>query len=107
METGQRGFMLTGKDSYLEPYNQALSEWNSNYDQLYGLISDNPSQQQRLQTIKTHILRWIEVAAEPSIALKNQGDQEQVVTFFQSDPGKTKSICSVHSLQASVIQKLL
>ncbi|GAB1154785.1 ATP-binding protein [Paenibacillus illinoisensis] len=90
METGQRGFMLTGKDSYLEPYNQALSEWNSNYDQLYGLISDNPSQQQRLQTIKTHILRWIEVAAEPSIALKNQGDQEQVVTFFQSDPGKNE-----------------
>ncbi|WP_260503791.1 CHASE3 domain-containing protein [Paenibacillus illinoisensis] len=90
METGQRGFMLTGKDSYLDPYNQALSEWNSNYDQLYGLISDNPSQQQRLQTIKTHILRWIEVAAEPSIALKNQGDQEQVVTFFQSDPGKNE-----------------
>lgn len=90
METGQRGFMLTGKESYLEPYNQALSEWNSNYDQLYGLISDNPSQQQRLQTIKTHILRWIEVAAEPSIALKNQGDQEQVITFFQSDPGKNE-----------------
>ncbi|MFS0868971.1 CHASE3 domain-containing protein [Paenibacillus xylanilyticus] len=90
METGQRGFMLTGKDSYLDPYNQALSEWNSNYDQLYGLISDNPSQQQSLQTIKTHITRWIEIAGEPSIELKRQGDQEKVVSFFQSDPGKNE-----------------
>ncbi|WP_255319927.1 CHASE3 domain-containing protein [Paenibacillus amylolyticus] len=90
METGQRGFMITGNESYLEPYSQGLSQWSSNYDQLNALISDNPSQQQSLQSIKAHITRWIEIAGEPSVDLKKQGDQAKVVAFFQSDPGKTE-----------------
>ncbi|ETT31521.1 multi-sensor hybrid histidine kinase [Paenibacillus sp. FSL R5-192] len=90
METGQRGFMITGNESYLEPYSQGLSQWSSNYDQLNALISDNPSQQQSLQSIKAHITRWIEIAGEPSVDLKKQGDQAKVVAFFESDPGKTE-----------------
>lgn len=90
METGQRGFMLTGKESYLQPYDQGLSEWNTNYDQLYALISDNPAQQQNLQNIKSHINRWIEIAGERSVQLKKEGDQDKVLAFFQSDPGKTE-----------------
>ncbi|OMF15412.1 hypothetical protein BK131_11080 [Paenibacillus amylolyticus] len=90
METGQRGFMITGNESYLEPYSQGLSQWNTNYDQLNALISDNPSQQQSLQNIKSHITRWIEIAGEPSVNLKKQGDQAKVIAFFQSDPGKTE-----------------
>ncbi|WP_340013252.1 CHASE3 domain-containing protein [Paenibacillus sp. FSL K6-1318] len=90
METGQRGFMITGNESYLEPYSQGLSQWNTNYDQLNALISDNPSQQQSLQNIKSHITRWIEIAGEPSVNLKKQGDQAKVIAFFESDPGKTE-----------------
>ncbi|WP_440109145.1 CHASE3 domain-containing protein [Paenibacillus sp. QZ-Y1] len=90
METGQRGFMITGNESYLEPYIQGLSQWKSNYDQLNALISDNPSQQQSLQNIKTHITRWVEIAGVPSVELKKQGDQASVVAFFQSDPGKNE-----------------
>ncbi|WP_366295565.1 CHASE3 domain-containing protein [Paenibacillus sp. AN1007] len=90
METGQRGYMLTGKESYLEPYDQGLSEWNSNYDQLYALISDNPTQQQRLQNIKSHITRWIEIAGERSVELKKEGDQSKVLAFFATDPGKNE-----------------
>lgn len=90
METGQRGFMLTGNETYLEPYIQGLAQWNSHYEALYDLVNDNRSQQLSLENIKTHIARWIEVAGEPSIELKRQGDQEQVLAFFQSDPGKTE-----------------
>lgn len=82
--------MITGNESYLEPYSQGLSQWSSNYDQLNALISDNPSQQQSLQNIKAHITRWIEIAGEPSVDLKKQGDQAKVVAFFESDPGKTE-----------------
>ncbi|SEN62957.1 CHASE3 domain-containing protein [Paenibacillus sp. OK076] len=90
METGQRGFMITGEESYLEPYNQALTQWNSNYAELYELVSDNPSQQKTLETINTHIVRWIDVAGSASVALKKQGDQEKVIEFFHSDPGKSE-----------------
>ncbi|MDK8190032.1 CHASE3 domain-containing protein [Paenibacillus sp. UMB7766-LJ446] len=90
METGQRGFMLTGEESYLEPYTQAMTQWTSNYAELYELISDNPSQQMSLENIKIHINRWIDVAGAASVALKKQGNQEKVVEFFQSDPGKSE-----------------
>ncbi|WP_405156923.1 CHASE3 domain-containing protein [Paenibacillus sp. FSL K6-0108] len=90
METGQRGFMLTGEESYLEPYTQALTQWNSNYAELYELVSDNPSQQRTLENIKTHINRWIDVAGAASVTLKRQGNQEKVIEFFRSDPGKSE-----------------
>lgn len=90
METGQRGFMITGEESYLEPYTQAMTQWNSNYAQLYELVSDNPSQQKSLENIKSHIVRWIDVAGTASVALKRQGDQEKVIDFFHSDPGKSE-----------------
>lgn len=90
METGQRGYMITGEESYLEPYHQGLAQWNYNYNQLFSLISDNPSQQRSLQNIKTHITRWIEIAGEPLVELKRQGDQAKVISFFQSDPGKNE-----------------
>ncbi|MCZ1268714.1 CHASE3 domain-containing protein [Paenibacillus tundrae] len=90
METGQRGFMITGEESYLEPYTQAMTQWNSNYAQLYELVSDNPSQQKSLENIKSHIIRWIDVAGTASVALKRQGDQEKVIDFFHSDPGKSE-----------------
>ncbi|CAH1199485.1 CHASE3 domain-containing protein [Paenibacillus sp. JJ-223] len=61
METGQRGYMLTGDEDYLEPYRSANSEWNSNYNLLYELIGDNPTQQRNLEMIRNHIERWLEV----------------------------------------------
>ncbi|HVB34489.1 MAG TPA: CHASE3 domain-containing protein [Patescibacteria group bacterium] len=47
-ETGQRGFLLTGETSYLQPYNSALAHLNSDFDRARKLTADNPSQQRRL-----------------------------------------------------------
>lgn len=93
METGQRGFMLTGEESYLEPYTQAMTQWNSNYAELYELISDNPSQQMSLENIKTHINNWIDVAGAASVALKNKGIRRKSLNFSSPIQGKAKLIC--------------
>ena len=37
-ETGQRGYMLTGKDEYLEPYNQALLKLDEAFTRLRELL---------------------------------------------------------------------
>jgi CHASE3 domain sensor protein len=50
-ETGQRGYLLTGEDSYLEPYSGALSAIKIAFADLKNLTSDNPSQQRRLAAI--------------------------------------------------------
>ncbi len=39
-ETGQRGYLLTGDDSYLEPYNRALREFPNDLATLKALVSE-------------------------------------------------------------------
>src|SRR5438105_2655093 len=44
-ETGQRGFVLTGKDSYLEPYTGAKGAIGTRINDLRDLTHDNKDQQ--------------------------------------------------------------
>ncbi len=47
-ETGQRGYLLTDQDSYLEPYQKAHDVWNKPFETLKTLTKDNKAQQDRL-----------------------------------------------------------
>jgi methyl-accepting chemotaxis protein len=51
-ETGQRGFVITGQDGYLEPYLKGRSDVNAALEQFRSLTSDNPQQQLRAQAIR-------------------------------------------------------
>ena len=50
-ETGQRGYLLTGIDSYLEPHEAALREIKGTYADVVKLTADNPHQQRRLASL--------------------------------------------------------
>ncbi|MGA2090632.1 MAG: PAS domain S-box protein [Endomicrobiales bacterium] len=50
-ETGQRGFILTGKQEYLQTYFEARKHIDTTIVSLQKIIADNPSQQKRLQEI--------------------------------------------------------
>lgn len=92
MENGQRGFIITGDESYLEPYSLAASDWKDNYNKLYDLISDNPSQQKRLQDIRDDINQWIQYTAEPSIQMKRDGQDGNVLSLFKKDTARSKGV---------------
>jgi PAS domain S-box-containing protein len=47
-ETGQRGYLITGKPAYLEPYEQGVAALPDLLDQLKTLVADDPPQQQRV-----------------------------------------------------------
>src|SRR6185295_20416364 len=47
-ETGQRGFVLTGEESYLEPYSNAISALPGELAEARRLLANNPQQRQRL-----------------------------------------------------------
>jgi PAS domain S-box-containing protein len=52
-ETGQRGFLLTGSDEYLEPYRQALAEIPGAIDRLAQLVQTRrPDQAERVQRLR-------------------------------------------------------
>lgn len=52
IETGQRGFVITGEAHYLEPYNAGLAGVEFAVAEVRILTSDNPSQQRRLNAVE-------------------------------------------------------
>lgn len=52
LETGQRGFLLTGDEDYLEPYQRGLNDIDNIIDQLQRLTTDNERQQQRITQLR-------------------------------------------------------
>jgi methyl-accepting chemotaxis protein len=50
-ETGQRGYVITGDDSYLAPYQAALTAIPASLQKVRQLTADNPNQQQRLAAL--------------------------------------------------------
>lgn len=50
-ETGQRGFLLTGDENYLEPFRSGTAAAPKLIQDLRDLTSDNPNQQRRLDSM--------------------------------------------------------
>jgi PAS domain S-box-containing protein len=65
IETGQRGFVITGKEEFLEPYLAGKERIGENLDRLSVLTKDNPVQATRLEDLR----RLIERRAERSALL--------------------------------------
>jgi PAS domain S-box-containing protein len=51
-KTGGRGYLITGDDYYLKPYNTALATIQQQLQRLKQLTQDNPQQQSRLPALK-------------------------------------------------------
>src|SRR6187200_3253209 len=56
-ETGQRGYLLTGRERYLGPYNTGIKAHVAALDRLRALTLDNPAQQHRLDTLDAWSVR--------------------------------------------------
>ncbi|MCK5720775.1 MAG: CHASE3 domain-containing protein [Thiomargarita sp.] len=78
METGERGFLITGKDEFLEPYHNGVTKFNELLEVEKQLVSDNPSQVAALEEIARLHDKWIKVAAQPEIAKRREANKATV-----------------------------
>ncbi|MFT5807732.1 MAG: CHASE3 domain sensor protein [Moritella dasanensis] len=92
METGERGYLITGKSVFLEPYYSAKDIWNAHLEALKIQVSDNPSQVAKIEKIGGLQKRWINEAAEIEIAARNRvdnaGSLNVVIKLIESQTGK-------------------
>ena len=86
-ETGQRGFLLTGLEPFLEPYNHALTSWSGELATLRRLTADNPDHQRDLDTLESTITQRLDELAQ-TIALKRAGQADAAVEIVRSGRGK-------------------
>jgi methyl-accepting chemotaxis protein len=86
-ETGQRGYVLTGQDRYLEPYANAIKSMDPVIAALTELTRDNPRQQARLAAIKAPLREKLDELAETITLRREQGEQAAVAVVL-TDRGK-------------------
>ena len=87
-ETGQRGFILTGENDYLEPYNAALATIDKHFNRISELTKDNVNQQQRLADLKLKAAEKIE-ELRYVIELRRREGLEAALLRVKMGRGKT------------------
>ena len=64
METGARGFVISGKDTFLEPWVAGRKDFRTYWDEAKSLTSDNPAQHKRLLDMQARHDEFVAVAEE-------------------------------------------
>ena len=72
-ETGERGYILTGDDSFLSPYENGLSQIQRNLQELRALTLDNPNQQRALDQLAPIVVARLEELEERIQVRRRQG----------------------------------
>ena len=92
IETGERGFALTGKDSSLEPLASGQRGFTEHLQKIRALTADNPTQLDRLKALEGAQQQWLATAINPVIALRRaaavDGSLDAVVAAEQAGKGK-------------------
>ena len=79
LETGMRGFLITGDEHFLDPYEVAKPQILGQLRSLQGLVSDNPQQLDRLKRLEALQEDW-SVYAQSMIDMRRQdGDYRAAV----------------------------
>jgi CheY-like chemotaxis protein/signal transduction histidine kinase len=86
-ETGERGFLLTNRESYLEPYSNARASLPGQLRELQRLTSNNPQQQQELSELQRLIEDKL-TELQRTLDLKRAGDAEGALAAIRTDRGK-------------------
>jgi signal transduction histidine kinase len=88
-ETGERGYLITGMESYLEPYTAARQELPGELDRLQSLTSDNPGQQERLRDLRAALGRRL-LVLQKAIDARTQSGPNVKTPLLASGPGKAE-----------------
>ena len=64
VETGLRGYIISGQDSFLDVYREALASIPGRLEHLARLTADNPRQQQRIAAFRTLVDNRLDEAAK-------------------------------------------
>ncbi|GAB7524744.1 response regulator [Paraburkholderia sp. 2C] len=86
-ESSLRGFLLTGDDDFLAPYQAGQPRFQSQIADLTGLVSDNPPQIERLKSIQAIQARW-NAYAQQMIDLKRK--HQDVTDVIAAGRGKAE-----------------
>lgn len=87
METGQRGFLLTGRSYYLDPYRQAMARVGPLLDRITGLAAGSERLQADIVELRDQAQRKM-AELDQTIGLSRAGQQDAALDLVLTDSGK-------------------
>ncbi len=69
METGARGYLVSGRDHFLEPWRDGRVRFDANWRQAWAIVGESPQQRERLVQMQAHHVQYQQVA-EGLIAMR-------------------------------------
>ena len=99
-ETAERGFLITGNEIYLEPYNQARAAVSRQLVDLQKLLEGHPDQQRRLDVLAQAVQQKME-DIDRIIALHRTGDTEAALELVRIERGRI-AMARIRSLVAEM-----
>ena len=86
-ESAQRGYILTGQESYLTPYNQARAALPGQLDDLQALTAGEPGQQERLAQVRALIDSKLN-ELQSTIDLRRNNQTDEAIQIVLSGQGE-------------------
>jgi len=111
-ETGERGFLITGKEEFLEPYASGQKDFLRHVNQLKALLLNAPDKARTKQLIgelENLAEQWHQQAATPEIKARRAGEDEDEAVVFQKlgrllSQGTGKNILDALRLRLETLQ---
>ncbi len=89
LETGSRGFVITRRERFLDPWTSGLAAFPRDGSALERLVNDNPAQETRAKAIVREGNLYISAYSRPLVALARSGSL-QAATLVATGVGKRR-----------------
>ncbi len=86
-ETGQRGYVITGDEAFLEPYQAGTSNVHTVVKELRDLTADNPNQQKRIDQAEPLIAAKL-TELKQTVDLRRKGNLDDTTKVVRGGEGK-------------------
>jgi signal transduction histidine kinase len=102
-ETGLRGYLLTGDERYLQPYQKAAATINANLEELRGIYRASPEDQEDFTQLSRQIARKMS-ELDLSLRLRRQNNDDAWKFVLSTDVGK-ENMDAIRTLSGRLTQR--
>ena len=105
LESGHRGYLLSGNENYIEPFEKKRDLIRQRIDDLTVLILENPRQRKRVIKVQEVVQKWIDTVATPEMSARRRA--KGTATKSETNPAGTLALGNALLNQArEVLQSL-
>jgi len=90
LESGHRGYLLSGNENYIEPFEKKRDLIKQRIEDLTALILENPRQRKRVIKVQEVVQQWLDTVAAPEMNARRRA--KGTATQSETNPAGTLAL---------------